>query len=110
MEAQALSDADTLYKAIPVTPVLLSPKYMEENGMTVGELARKIITEQGRIEEAGYYFYDAEASQRYTRWAEANLELWRCIDESLSDPDVSALVEEISRASEFTHWDPSRGA
>src|SRR4051812_4109051 len=32
LEAQALSDADTLFKALPVTPVVLAHRYLAENG------------------------------------------------------------------------------
>ena len=35
LEAQALSDADTLFKALPVTPVVLAHKYLLENGITL---------------------------------------------------------------------------
>jgi uncharacterized protein len=96
LEAQALSDADTLFKALPVTPVVLAPKYLEENGITLKELAHKIVGEQRDKHDAGYYFYDPEAAATYSRWVSANLELWSCIVESLDDPMVNNLLSAVS--------------
>lgn len=95
-EAQALSDADTLFKALPVTPVVLAPRYLEENGITLKELAHKIVGEQRAKHDDGYYFYDPEAAATYSRWATANLELWSCIVESLDDPSVTELLSAVS--------------
>ena len=92
VEAQALSDADTLFKALPVTPVMLAPRYLAENGLSLRELATKIVGEQSGPHEQGFYFYDPEAAATYSRWATANLELWRCIVESLDDPTVENLL------------------
>ncbi|MEU5695969.1 HD family phosphohydrolase [Actinosynnema sp. NPDC020468] len=94
-EAQALSDADTLFKALPVTPVVLAPKYLEENGISLRELAHKIVGEQAGKHDEGYYFYDPEAAATYSRWATANLELWQCIVESLDDPTVDRLLSAV---------------
>lgn len=96
LEAQALSDADTLFKALPVTPVVLAHKYLLENGITLRELAHKIVGEQVGKQDEGYYFYDPEAAATYTRWATANLELWQCIVESLDDPCVTDLLAAVS--------------
>ena len=96
LEAQALSDADTLFKALPVTPVVLAHKYLLENGITLQELAHKIVGEQQGKQDDGYYFYDPEAAATYTRWATANLELWQCIVESLDDPCVTDLLAAVS--------------
>ena len=95
LEAQALSDADTLFKALPVTPVVLAHRYIEENGVSLRELATKIVGEQRGKHDAGYYFYDAEAAQSYSGWAEANLRLWQCISESLDDPTVEQLLAAV---------------
>jgi uncharacterized protein len=95
LEAQALSDADTLFKALPVTPVVLAPKYLEENGITLRELAHKIVGEQQDKHDDGYYFYDPEAAATYSRWATVNLELWQCIVESLDDPCVTDLLTAV---------------
>ncbi|WP_219415653.1 HD family phosphohydrolase [Pseudonocardia nigra] len=95
LEAQALSDADTLFKALPVTPVVLAHKYLAENGVTLRELADKIIGEQHPVHDEGFYFYNASAAATYSRWASANLELWRCIQESLDDPTVERLLAAV---------------
>jgi uncharacterized protein len=96
LEAQALSDADTLFKALPVTPVVLAHRYLAENGVSLRELANKIVTEQQTVHDEGYYFYNPEAASTYSRWAEANRQLWRCIRESLDDPTVEQLLRAVS--------------
>lgn len=96
LEAQALSDADTLFKALPVTPVMLAHRYLEENGIGLRELADKIVGEQQGVHDEGFYFYNPEAAAMYTRWATANLQLWQCIQESLDDTDVSELLAAVT--------------
>jgi uncharacterized protein len=97
-EAKALSDADTLFKALPITPVVLAPLYMRETGRSIKELAEKIVEEQAPLSEEGIYFYSKSARLKYSTWGDANLMLWRCVLESLDDPDVSALLDRIPRA------------
>jgi uncharacterized protein len=99
LEAQALSDADTLFKALPVTPVVLAPRYLVENGLSLRDLAHKIVGEQRGVHEEGFYFYDPEAAATYSRWASANLELWQCIVEALDDPTVTRLLSAVELAS-----------
>jgi len=96
LEAQALSDADTLFKALPVTPVVLAHKYLLENGLSLRELAHKIVGEQVGVHDDGYYFYNPEAAATYSRWATANLELWQCIKEAVDDPTVAELLTAVS--------------
>jgi len=96
LEAQALSDADTLFKALPVTPVVLAHRYLAENGVSLRELAEKIVGEQQDVHDDGYYFYNPQAAATYTRWAAANLQLWQCIRESLDDPTVEQLLRAVS--------------
>jgi uncharacterized protein len=96
VEAQALSDADTLFKALPVTPVVLAHRYLDENGVTLRELAEKIVGEQGDVHDEGFYFYSPAAAEQYSKWASANLQLWRCIKESLNDPTVERLLAAVS--------------
>jgi len=96
LEAQALSDADTLFKALPVTPVMLSHRYLAENGITLRELADKIVGEQQTAHDAGYYFYNPEAAAAYSRWATTNLMLWQHIRESLDDHDVTDLLDAVT--------------
>lgn len=94
-EAMALSDADTLFKALPITPVVLSPLYMRETGTSVRELAEKIVSEQVPLRDDEIYFYSEEAKKRYERWGDANLTLWSCIKESLNDSSVVELIEQM---------------
>jgi uncharacterized protein len=96
LEAQALSDADTLFKALPITPVMLAHRYLTENGITLRELANKIVGEQRGPHDEGYYFYNPAAAETYSRWAMANLELWQCIQEAVDDPAVVDLLSAIS--------------
>ena len=101
-EVACLSDADTLYKALPVTPVLLAHRYMRETGLTLSQLAHKIVSEQAPKLEEGFYFYDDDLTSRYGGWAKANLELWRAIDEAVDDPAVRDLVG--AEAPEMRLW------
>jgi uncharacterized protein len=96
LEAQALSDADTLFKALPVTPVVLAHRYLAENGVSLRELADKIVREQQDVHDDGYYFYNPDAASTYSRWAATNLALWQCIRESLDDPTVERLLDAVS--------------
>jgi uncharacterized protein len=96
LAAQALSDADTLFKALPVTPVMLAHRYLSENGITLNELAHKIVGEQRGVHDAGFYFYSPDARAMYSRWATANLELWQCVLEALDDPSVGELLEAVT--------------
>jgi uncharacterized protein len=95
IEAQALSDADTLFKALPVTPVMLAHRYLTENGVSLRELATKIVGEQQGVHDAGFYFYSRQAAALYSHWASANLELWQCVMEALDDPSVNQLLAAI---------------
>jgi uncharacterized protein len=94
-EGSALSDADTLFKALPMTPVIFSHLYLSENGLGLGDLGRKILDEQVPLVEDGIYFYDPELRDRYLPWAQANIALWQQIMTSLDDPDVLALLEAV---------------
>jgi len=95
LEAQALSDADTLFKALPVTPVVLAHRYLRENGLSLRELAHKIVGEQCDVHDEGYYFYNPDAAAAYSRWATANLQLWQCIKEAVDDPTVAELLDAV---------------
>ncbi len=94
-EAQALSDADTLFKALPITPVVLAHRYLKETGVSLRALATKIVTDQQRAYDRGFYFYNPEAASSYSTWVAANLTLWKCILESLDDPIVDGLMRAI---------------
>jgi uncharacterized protein len=40
-EGRALSDADTLFKSLPITPVIFASKYITENQIDIHQLAKK---------------------------------------------------------------------
>jgi uncharacterized protein len=91
-EAMALSDADTLFKALPVTPILFAHKYLSENKITISELAQKVVNEQDPLMAADIYFYTSGAREKYTKWANTNLDLWKNVIESLQDDSVKKLI------------------
>jgi uncharacterized protein len=95
LEGSALSDADTLFKALPMTPVVFSHLYLTENGVGLSELGRKILDEQLPLVEQDIYFYDEELRERYLPWAQANIALWQQIMASLDDPDVQSLLDAV---------------
>lgn len=90
-EAKALSDGDTLFKALPILPVLFAYKYLEQNKIDIGTLAKKIIEDQKSLFDEGVYFY-TETAKKYLPWAEVNLRLWENIDASLQDKDVLQML------------------
>lgn len=94
-EAMALSDADTLFKALPITPVILSPLYIRETGSSLRELAEKITSEQVPLRDEEIYFYSTTAKRKYEEWGDANLRLWTLILESLDDPSIVELVAQM---------------
>lgn len=95
-EGSALSDADTLFKALPVTPVVFSHLYLAENGIGLRELAEKIVGEQEPLIEKNIYFYDDKVRAEYIPWAEANMKLWQAIMKALDDDDVVELLSEVN--------------
>jgi uncharacterized protein len=96
-EAMALSDADTLFKALPITPVLLAPLYMRETGRSLRDLAEKIVGEQVPLRDNGIYFYSESAKKKYEGWGDANLTLWSYILDSLDDAFVVDLVCQVEK-------------
>jgi uncharacterized protein len=93
LEEQALSDADSLFKVLPITPVIFSAKYIAENKVDLLKLAQIIVRDQAPLMEEGIYFYTDLAKKKYLIWAKSNLELWSQILESLGDPDVQELLQ-----------------
>jgi uncharacterized protein len=96
-EAMALSDADTLFKALPITPVILAPLYMRETGQSMSELAQKIVGEQVPLSDDGIYFYSESAKKKYEDWGEVNLTLWVRIRDALTDPSVVELIGQVQQ-------------
>lgn len=95
-ESMALSDADTLFKVLPIVPVIFTPKYLEESHSNLLDLASKITTDQNPLMEQGKYFYTEYAKHKYSKWARTNLVLWNNIVDCLSDESVSELLNNIS--------------
>jgi uncharacterized protein len=96
-EAMALSDADTLFKALPITPVILAPLYMRETGRSLRDLAEKIVGEQVPLRDDGIYFYSESAKKKYEDWGNANLTLWSCILDSLDNASVVDVVCQVEK-------------
>ncbi|HEY1835366.1 MAG TPA: HD domain-containing protein [Candidatus Saccharimonadales bacterium] len=90
--AKALSDADSLFKIMPLTPIFFSSKYIAENRVDVYRWADKIIKEQKPLLEQGIYFYTRTARQKYLHWAEMNLELVEEVQAALEDPDFAEML------------------
>lgn len=93
-EAQALSDADSLYKILPVSLVTFSSKYIQETGVSLKEWADRIIKYQRPLLDQGLYFYTESAKKQYTKWAEMDVAFVELIASSLDDPDIISLIED----------------
>lgn len=90
--AKALSDADTLFKALPITPILFAGHFIIENHIDISKLANKIVSEQKPLMDQDIYFYTTAAKEKYLKWAEINLKLWENVKESLDDEDVQEML------------------
>jgi uncharacterized protein len=96
-EEKALSDADTLFKALPITPILFGSKYITENNIDIKKLAAQIIAYQKPLFQKNIYFYTKLAKRKYLKWARINLMLWDNVRESLSDPEVDAVLKDAKK-------------
>lgn len=90
--AKALSDADTLFKALPMTPILFAGHFITENHIDIARLANKVVGEQKPLMEQGIYFYTEAAKSKYLGWAEINLKLWENVKTALEDEDVEEML------------------
>lgn len=95
-EAKALADADTLFKAIPTTPILFASKFITQNKYDIGKLGHKVIDEQKPLMDSDTYFYTEIAKQKYLKWAKTNLEMWENVLESLEDKDIQEMLSTAS--------------
>lgn len=91
--AKALSDADSLFKVMPLTPIIFSSHYIVENKVDIQKWADKIISEQSPLMEQGIYFYTKAANEKYLKWAKTDLELVKQVKESLDDPAIKEMLE-----------------
>ena len=94
VEAQALSDADSLYKILPISLVTFSSKYIQETGVSLQEWAGRIIKYQRPLLDKGIYFYTDSAKEQYTKWAEMDIAFVELIADSLADPDIISLIDD----------------
>lgn len=92
LEGKCLSDADTLFKVLPLTPIMFSSKYIQENRIDISKLANKILSEQKGLLKSGIYFY-TKTGKKYLAWAKHNLQLWEYVNDSLKDSDIKNLLE-----------------
>ncbi|MFH1253189.1 MAG: HD domain-containing protein [Candidatus Uhrbacteria bacterium] len=92
-EGMALSDADTLFKALPITPIIFTQKYIIQNRVDIFKLAKKITSEQNPLLKKEIYFYTDFAKTKYLNWAKGNLQLWNNVIEALKDKDVKEVLK-----------------
>lgn len=92
-ESKALSDADTLFKVLPTTPILFASKFIQQNKYDIYKLANKVVSEQKPLLKKDKYFYTKIAKQNYLSWAKTHLTLWENVLESLEDKDIKKLLK-----------------
>lgn len=91
-EGMVLSDADTLFKSLPITPIMFAQKYITQNKVDIYKLAQKVTSEQNPLIEKDIYFYTDYAKKKYLNWAKVNLKLWNNVVEALEDEDIKELL------------------
>ena len=91
--AKALSDADCLYKILPISLVTFSSKYIQETGVDLRQWADRIIKYQRPLLDQGIYFYTESANRKYLDWAKKDIEFVELISASLQDPDIQMLLK-----------------
>lgn len=94
LPAKALSDADTLFKALPITPILFASRFLQQTGYDVKKLGQKIVSEQRPLLDQNIYFYSSLAQEKYLKWAETNIILWESVVACLDDPDIVKLIRQ----------------
>lgn len=92
-EAKALADADTLFKALPTTPILFASRFITQNKYSIEKLANKVVGEQEPLIEEGNYFYSEMAKKKYMTWAKVNVYMWKNVQEALKDPAISEMLQ-----------------
>jgi uncharacterized protein len=92
-EGMALSDADTLFKALPITPIIFAQKYITQNKVDIYKSANKVTSEQNPLIEQDIYFYTDYAKRKYLNWAKDNLKLWNNVIEAFKDEDIKEILK-----------------
>lgn len=95
-ESKSLADADTLFKALPTTPILFASKFITQNKYDIEKLANKVVGEQKPLMDQGIYFYTKIANKKYLNWAKINLEMWENVLEALKDESVREMLKTAS--------------
>ncbi len=96
-EAKALSDADTLFKILPITLIFFTKEYLIETNISLEGLALKITSEQGKLLNSGCYFYSKIAKLKYLDWAVQNIKLWEFIRDNIHDQTLVELISYIEK-------------
>jgi uncharacterized protein len=91
-EAMALSDADTLFKALPVITPVFTARFMAQTNYGLRTLADKILSEQKPLLDKGNYFYSNLGKRKYEAWAQDNMKIWENINKSLADPEIISML------------------
>ncbi len=92
--SKVLSDADKLFKVLPVSPMILSARYITETKVDIEKWADRIIRDQKPLLDADKYFYTKMAKEKYLTWARLNLEWVEAVKQSLDDPDVQLFLKD----------------
>lgn len=92
-EAKILSDADTLFKALPTTPIIFGSRYIAENNVDLQSLAHKVASQQRPLIDRDIYFYTPVYKEKYKAIAELGVSLWENVITSLKDPDVKLMLQ-----------------
>lgn len=90
--AKALSDADSLFKVMPLTPIIFASHYIVENQVDLHEWADKIIREQKPLLDQGIYFYTKAANEKYLHWAKADFTRIEQVKEAMKDPAIQEML------------------
>ena len=91
-EGMALSDGDSLFKVMPITPILFASKYISESKIDITILANKIVSEQRKLLDEGFFFYTKMAKDKYLPWAKNQVYLWETVTDALKDKDIKQVL------------------
>jgi hypothetical protein len=92
-ETDALADADTIFKILPVTPILFTSNWLNESGVNLCDLAAGIMEIQHSRFLQGRLFRTRYARITYSEWAEVNFQLWAAVRDFGSSDDAKAILD-----------------
>lgn len=92
LEGQALSDADSLFKVLPSTPILFTAGMMKQTDWSIKRIAEKVVRDQLKLIESDTYFFSDYARQNYMHLARANIYQMRDLLETLNDDDIAHML------------------